>query len=66
MPKLKTRRAVKKRLRFTGTGKIRRPHAFRSHLMTHRSRKRKRRLRQGTVVSRSDEKRIERLLPYLT
>ena len=65
MPKLKTRRAVKKRLRFTGTGKIRRPHAFRSHLLTHRSRKRKRRLRHGTTVSRSDERRVKQLLPYL-
>ncbi len=64
MPKLKTRRATAKRFTATGTGKIRRGKAFRSHLMSHRDRARKRRLRQNGLVSKADEKQIKRLLPY--
>ena len=64
MPKLKTRRATAKRFHLTGTGKVRRAKAFRSHLLTGRARDRKRRLRQNTLVSPADEKLIKRLLPY--
>ena len=64
MPKLKTRRATAKRFHKTGTGKIRRAKAFRSHLMSHRDRARKRRLRKNTLISKADEKQIRRLLPY--
>lgn len=64
MPKLKTRKAVAKRFRFTAKGKIRRAQANRSHLLTHRSSKRKRKLSQGELVSRADQERIERLLPW--
>ena len=64
MPKLKTRRSVAKRFRFTAKGKVRRAQANRSHLRTHRSSKRKRKLGQGDLVSRADQERIERLLPW--
>lgn len=64
MPKLKTRRAVAKRFRFTAKGKIRRAQANRSHLLTHRSSKRKRNLRDSDIVSPADRERIKRLLPW--
>ena len=64
MPKLKTRKSVAKRFRRTGTGKIKRSHAFRSHLLSGRSRNRKRRLRRPDLVSSAGEERIKRLIPY--
>ena len=64
MPKLKTRRSVAKRFRFTAKGKIRRAQANRSHLLTHRSSKRKRKLSQRELISPADQERIKRLLPW--
>ena len=64
MPKMKTRRATAKRFRKTGAGKFKRGRAYRSHLMTHRTRKRKRQLRRNSVVSTAEQKRIQVLLPY--
>ena len=64
MPKMKTRKSVAKRFRFTGTGKIRRAQANRRHLLSHRSSKRKRHLGKGELVSPSEEKKIQRLLPW--
>ena len=63
MPKMKTNRATAKRLKRTGTGKLRRGKAFRSHILTKKSTKRKRKLRKATLVSKSDEQRMKRLLP---
>jgi large subunit ribosomal protein L35 len=63
MPKMKTNRATAKRVRRTGTGKLRRRRAFKSHILTKKSTKRKRRLRQGALVSKADSKRLARLLP---
>ncbi|MEX0856370.1 MAG: 50S ribosomal protein L35 [Gemmatimonadota bacterium] len=65
MPKMKTNRAAAKRLKRTGTGKLRRRKAFRSHILTKKSPKRKRRLRQAALVSAADEKRMNRLVPFL-
>ncbi len=65
MPKMKTNRGAAKRFRKTGTGKIRRSKAFTSHILTKKSTKRKRDLRQSALVSRADEKNISRLIPYL-
>jgi large subunit ribosomal protein L35 len=65
MPKIKTNRGAAKRFRKTGTGKIRRNKAFTSHILTKKSTKRKRELRQGTVVHKCDEKNINRLIPYI-
>lgn len=65
MPKMKTKRAAAKRLRVTGTGKIRRGKARLSHLMRGKPARRLRNLRKNAIVDSSDEKRFKRLLPYL-
>ncbi len=65
MPKIKTNRGAAKRFRKTGTGKIRRNKAFTSHILTKKTTKRKRDLRHATLVSKTDEKNISRLIPYL-
>jgi large subunit ribosomal protein L35 len=62
MPKMKTNRGAAKRLRKTASGKIRRMRANKSHILTKKSQKRKRRLRTATLVSKADEKRVRRLL----
>jgi large subunit ribosomal protein L35 len=64
MPKIKTKKAVKKRFRFTKKGKIKRSRAFKSHILTKKSRKRKRALRRGGIVSSSEARTIKRLMPY--
>ena len=63
MPKMKTHRGAAKRIKRSGSGKLRRHRAFASHLMGHKNAKRKRRLRSGTEIAPSDAKRIGRLLP---
>jgi large subunit ribosomal protein L35 len=63
MPKMKTNRATAKRLKRTGSGRLRRRKAFRSHILTKKTRKRKRNLRKATLVSKADEGRMNRLLP---
>jgi large subunit ribosomal protein L35 len=65
MPKVKTNKAAAKRLKGTGTGKIKRNRACKSHKLTVKSRKRKRLLRQETLVDKANLKRIKRLLPNL-
>lgn len=65
MPKIKTNRGAAKRFGKTGTGKIKRRRAYSSHILTSKNQKRKRRLREGTLVSRVDEKNIRKLIPYL-
>lgn len=63
MPKMKTNRAAAKRIRRTGTGKLRRRRANKSHILTKKSPKRKRRLRKATLISGADERRMKRLVP---
>lgn len=63
MPKVKTSKSASKRMRTTGTGKVRRNRAGKSHLLSCKTRKRKRQLRQGTVVDGANLKRIRHLLP---
>jgi large subunit ribosomal protein L35 len=65
MPKIKTNRGAAKRFRKTGTGKIRRNKAYTSHILTSKTTKRKRNLRQGTTVNKADERNISQLIPYL-
>ncbi len=65
MPKIKTRRGAAKRFKKTGTGKIVRGRAFRSHILTKMSRKRKRNLRGGALVHPADEAHINAQIPYL-
>jgi large subunit ribosomal protein L35 len=62
MSKMKTHRGAAKRFRVTGTGKIRRRKAFRSHLLEKKPTKRTRRLKRGAEVTGGDRKRVERLL----
>lgn len=62
MPKQKTNRSAAKRFKKTGSGKIKRRKAYTSHILTKKSQKRKRKLRQPTLVSKADEKRVKRLL----
>jgi large subunit ribosomal protein L35 len=62
MPKMKSNRAASKRLRLTGSGKVRRNKAYKSHILTKKSRKRKRSLRQGTLVSAADTRRAKRMI----
>ncbi len=62
MPKMKSNRAAMKRFRKTGTGKIRRRKAYASHILGKKSPKRKRRLRQGTLVDTADRRKIDRML----
>lgn len=64
MPKMKTNRAARKRFRYTGTGKVRRNKANKSHILTKKTRKRKRRLRQSGLVDSANKKQVARLLPY--
>ncbi|MEH1947522.1 MAG: 50S ribosomal protein L35 [Nostoc sp.] len=65
MPKLKTRKAAAKRFRATGSGKIVRRKAFKSHLLEHKSSDKKRSLRQSTLVHERDELNVRLMLPYL-
>lgn len=62
MPKMKTNRAAAKRFKKTGKGKVKRFQAFKSHILTKKSPKRKRQLRGGTMVHKADVKRVKRLL----
>jgi large subunit ribosomal protein L35 len=62
MPKLKTNRSAKKRFRKTGTGKVRRNQAFKNHILTKKTTKRKRGLRKAALVNASDMKRVRRML----
>jgi large subunit ribosomal protein L35 len=64
MPKMKTHRGAAKRVKVTGTGKLKRMRAYKSHILTKKTQKRKRRLRKSDLVSKGDAKRIARLLPY--
>jgi len=64
MPKMKTHRGAAKRMKKTGTGRIKRMKAFKSHILTKKTTKRKRGLRKATLVSKADEKRVKRMLPY--
>jgi len=64
MPKMKSHRGAAKRFRTTGSGRLRRRHNFRNHLLVHKSRKRKRHLRGSEVLERRDERHLKKALPY--
>ena len=65
MPKMKSKRGAVKRFKATASGKIKRRKGWKSHLLEWKSPKRRRRLRQASLVSKEDARRIKRLLPYL-
>ncbi len=64
MPKMKSNRGAAKRFKTTGTGKMRRYHSSKSHLLTGKAARRMRVLRKGTLVHPADLKRMRVLLPY--
>jgi large subunit ribosomal protein L35 len=64
MPKLKTNRSAAKRFKKTGTGKIKRGKPLKRHILTKKTTKRKRHLGKAVLVNASDEKRINRMIPY--
>ena len=65
MPKIKTCRAAAKRFKKTGPGKIMRNKAYKSHILTKKTQKRKRNLRKATVLDQSNVKNMKKILPYL-
>ena len=62
MPKMKTKSSAKKRFKLTGTGKIKRKHAFKSHILTKKSKKRKLKLTHSELVHENDVKSIKQQL----
>ena len=64
MPKLKTHSGAAKRFKKTGTGKIKRGHAGKRHILTSKGTKRKRQLDRDTILDKADQKKIERMIPY--
>jgi len=64
MPKLKTHSGAAKRFKKTGSGKVKRGHAFKRHILTSKSKKRKRQLTKGDILTHADEARVKRMIPY--
>lgn len=64
MPKLKTHSGAAKRFKKTGTGKVKRGHSHLRHILTSKDTKRKRKLREQVLVSKGDEAKIKRMIPY--
>ena len=65
MPKIKTNRAAAKRFKKTGTGKLKRMKAYKSHILTKKTTKKKRELRNATIVDATNVKNMKKILPYL-
>ena len=65
MPKVKTKRAAAKRFSTTGTGKLKRNKAYKSHILTKKSTKRKRNLRKAAMTDQTNVKNMKKILPYM-
>ena len=65
MPKMKTKRAAAKRLKKTGSGKLKRAGAWKQHKLEHKAPKRRRKLRKNQMIAKADEPRLKVLVPYL-
>ena len=65
MPKMKTSRAAAKRFKKTGTGKLKRMKAYKSHILTKKSPERKRNLRKAAMTDSTNVKNMKKILPYL-
>ena len=65
MPKMKTSRAAAKRFKKTGTGQLKRMKAYRSHILTKKTTKRKRNLRKAALVDSTNVKNMKKILPYM-
>ena len=63
MPKIKTKRSAAKRFKKTGTGQFKRSKAYKSHILEKKTPKRLRQLRKAAMISKADQKRVERMLP---
>ncbi len=64
MPKMKTHRGAAKRFKSTASGRFKRSKAYKSHILTKKTTKRKRKLDTPTMISKSDQRRVEKMLPY--
>ena len=64
MPKLKTHKGASKRFKKTGTGKVVRHHAFSRHILTSKTRARKRKLKHSVVADEADQAKLKRMIPY--
>lgn len=64
MPKMKSKKSATKRFNKTGTGKVKRNHAFMNHILEHKSSKQKRNLRKSAIMAKGDVKRIAQLIAY--
>lgn len=62
MPKMKTNRSAAKRFKLTGKGKVKRGHAFKSHILTKKTSKRKRHLRKSDLAAPGDARRVKKML----
>ena len=65
MPKMKSNRSAAKRFSLTGTGKLKRAKAYKRHILTKKSTKRKRDLRKATITDATNVKNMKKILPYL-
>ena len=65
MPKVKTKRAAAKRFKVTGTGKLKRMKAYKSHILTKKTNKRKRNLRKAAMMDQTNIKNMKKILPYI-
>lgn len=65
MPKMKTSKSAAKRFKVTGTGKLKRSKANKSHILTKKTTKRKRNLRKSTITDSTNVKNMKKILPYL-
>jgi len=65
MPKIKTNKSAAKRFKKTGTGQLKRMKAYKSHILTKKSTKRKRNLRKATLVDATKLKNMKKIMPYL-
>ena len=65
MPKLKTNRAAAKRFKKTGTGKLKRNKAYKRHILTKKTTKKKRDIRNAAMMDKTNEKVMKKILPYL-
>ena len=64
MPKVKTNKSAAKRFKKTGTGKLKRMKAYKSHILTKKSTKRKRNLRKATITDATNAKVMNQIMPY--
>ena len=64
MPKIKTHSGAKKRFKLTKTGKVKRAHAYKSHILNKKTTKRKRNLRQSAIADATNVAKVKKMIPY--